>query len=576
MENLITKHIDIWTSAQTQKTSGAGRGNHSANHKQYGIKKLRELILELAVRGKLVTQDPNDEPARVLLEKIAREKARLIKEGKLKKQEPLPEITGDEKSFELPHGWEWVRLGNVGETNIGLTYSPKDISDIGTPVLRSNNVQKGKLDLNDLVRVNIEIKNSVIVQEGDLLICARNGSKALVGKTAQVTGLSEEMAFGAFMAIFRSIVNDYVLHFINSPLFRKMIDDVNTTTINQITQNNLKTTMFPLPPLTEQHRIVAKVDELMAMCDQLEQQQTDSNATHQTLVETLLATLTNVNNQDEFAEAWQRIADHFDMLFTTEHSIEHLKQTILQLAVMGKLVPQDPNDEPGSVLLKKIANEKARLIKEGKIKKQVRMTEIRDDENPFELPEGWIWQRLGNIGYTQTGGTPSKNNENYFGNDVPFIKPGDIYPTHVNYSNESLSFAGQEALGRTAPSGSILMVCIGTIGKCNFIDRDSSFNQQINSISPHIDVTKFLLLTLRSNYFQTIAWERSSSTTIAILNKGKWMDIVLPIPPLAEQHRIVNKVDELIAVCDTLTARLNEAQAIKIQLADAIVERAVS
>jgi type I restriction enzyme S subunit len=243
---------------------------------------------------------------------------------------------------------------------------------------------------------------------------------------------------------------------------------------------------------------------------------------------------------------------------------------------MGKLVPQDPNDEPGSVLLKKIANEKARLIKEGKIKKQVRMTEIRDDENPFELPEGWIWQRLGNIGYTQTGGTPSKNNENYFGNDVPFIKPGDIYPTHVNYSNESLSFAGQEALGRTAPSGSILMVCIGTIGKCNFIDRDSSFNQQINSISPHIDVTKFLLLTLRSNYFQTIAWERSSSTTIAILNKGKWMDIVLPIPPLAEQHRIVNKVDELIAVCDTLTARLNEAQAIKIQLADAIVERAVS
>jgi type I restriction enzyme S subunit len=576
MENLITKHIDIWTSAQTQKTSGAGRGNHSANHKQYGIKKLRELILELAVRGKLVTQDPNDEPARVLLEKIAREKARLIKEGKLKKQEPLPEITGDEKSFELPHGWEWVRLGNVGETNIGLTYSPKDISDIGTPVLRSNNVQKGKLDLNDLVRVNIEIKNSVIVQEGDLLSCARNGSKALVGKTAQVTGLSEEMAFGAFMAIFRSIVNDYVLHFINSPLFRKMIDDVNTTTINQITQNNLKTTMFPLPPLTEQHRIVAKVDELMAMCDQLEQQQTDSNATHQTLVETLLATLTNVNNQDEFAEAWQRIADHFDMLFTTEHSIEHLKQTILQLAVMGKLVPQDPNDEPGSVLLKKIANEKARLIKEGKIKKQVRMTEIRDDENPFELPEGWIWQRLGNIGYTQTGGTPSKNNENYFGNDVPFIKPGDIYPTHVNYSNESLSFAGQEALGRTAPSGSILMVCIGTIGKCNFIDRDSSFNQQINSISPHIDVTKFLLLTLRSNYFQTIAWERSSSTTIAILNKGKWMDIVLPIPPLAEQHRIVNKVDELIAVCDTLTARLNEAQAIKIQLADAIVERAVS
>lgn len=345
MENIITENIDIWTTAQIQK-NGVGRGNGFAIQNLYGIKKLRELILELAVRGKLVPQDSKDEPASVLLEKIAKEKARLIKEGKIKKQEPLPEITDDEKVFELPNGWEWVRLGSIGETNIGLTYSPKDISDIGTPVLRSNNVQKGKLDLNDLVRVNIAIKNSVIVQEGDLLICARNGSKALVGKTAQVTGLPEEMAFGAFMAIFRSLANDYVLCFINSPLFRKMIDDVNTTTINQITQNNLKTTILPLPPLAEQHRIVAKVDELMALCDQMEQYQTDSNAAHQTLVETLLATLTSAANQDEFVEAWQRIASHFDILFTTEQSIDQLKQIILQLAVMGKLVPKTQTTNP--------------------------------------------------------------------------------------------------------------------------------------------------------------------------------------------------------------------------------------
>jgi len=164
------------------------------------------------------------------------------------------------------------------------------------------------------------------------------------------------------------------------------------------------------------------------------------------------------------------------------HGIKKLRELILELAVRGKLVPQNPDDEPASALLQKIAKEKARLIKEGEIKKQKPLPEIGEDEKPFELPEGWVWQRLGEIGYTQTGGTPSKNNKSFFGNDVPFIKPGDIYPTHVDYSNEGLSFAGQKELGRTVRKGSILVVCIGTIGKCGSIDRDCSFNQQINPL----------------------------------------------------------------------------------------------
>ena len=226
-----------------------------------GVKKLRELILSLAMQGKLVPQDPSDQSARELLKEIEAEKSRLVKDGKIKASKPLPEIKPDEVPYDLPKSWEWVRLGEIGETNIGLTYAPSDISDIGTPVLRSNNVQNGKLDLTDLKRVNKDVKENVLVQQGDLLICARNGSKALVGKTALITGLTENMAFGAFMAIFRSRVNEYLLYFINSPLFRTMIDEVNTMTINQITQNNLKSTIFPLPPIAEQRRIVAKIDE---------------------------------------------------------------------------------------------------------------------------------------------------------------------------------------------------------------------------------------------------------------------------------------------------------------------------
>jgi type I restriction enzyme, S subunit len=397
-----------------------GRGS---NGKQtaYGIKKLRELILELAVRGKLVPQNPNDKPASELLKRIQAEKAKLIVGDKIMKEKAVPSITQDEILFEIPLGWEWVKLDDIGSTFIGLTYSPKDISDSGTPVLRSSNIQNGKIDLTDLVRVEGNIKSNLFVDEGDLLICSRNGSKSLVGKTAMIKNLNEPMVFGAFMAIYKSPFNFYVEVFLNSPVFRKFLDGVATTTINQITQNNLKTTLTPLPPLEEQHRIVAKVDELMALCDQLEQQQTDSNAAHQTLVETLLGTLTHSADQNEFATAWQRIAEHFDTLFTTEHSIDQLKQTILQLSVMGKLVPQDPNDEPASVLLKKIADEKARLVREGKIKKQELLPFITDEEKGFELLVGWEFVRLGDItNKIGSGSTPRGGESAYVDSGILF------------------------------------------------------------------------------------------------------------------------------------------------------------
>jgi len=250
---------------------------------------LRMAILQLAVMGKLVPQNPKDQPSRELLKEIKEEKDWLVKEGKIKAPKPLPSIKPEELPYALPHGWEWGRLGEIGYTNIGLTYTPSNISDTGMPVLRSNNIQDGKLDLTDLKRVDVKVKESVLVQDGDLLICARNGSKALVGKTALIKGLSEEMAFGAFMAIYRSRFNQYLLRFINSPLFRKMIDEVNTMTINQITQDNLHSTISPLPPLSEQHRIVAKIDQLMALCDALDKQIDAAKGTQTALLNAVMA-----------------------------------------------------------------------------------------------------------------------------------------------------------------------------------------------------------------------------------------------------------------------------------------------
>jgi len=234
------------------------------------IKTLRQTILNLAVRGKLVEQDPTDEPAAELLKRIALEKAYRRVTGEKRKEPELKRFDNPEVPFALPSGWLWVPMGELGETNVGLTYSPNDVAEVGTPVLRSSNIQNGKLDFEDLVRVRNQPKESAMVESGDLLICARNGSRALVGKVAIIENLPEPSAFGAFMAIFRSEVNRYLYIFISSPVFRSVIDEVNTTTINQITQNNLRSTLAPLPPLAEQHRIVAKVDTLMALCDQLE------------------------------------------------------------------------------------------------------------------------------------------------------------------------------------------------------------------------------------------------------------------------------------------------------------------
>ncbi len=261
-------------------------------HKSYDISPadLRKTILTLAVQGKLVPQDPSDEPAEELLAKLRMEESG--ENNRRRKADQLPEITPDGIPFDLPPGWAWANLGSIGETNIGLTYSPQAISDVGIPVLRSSNIQNGKLDFADLVRVRCEPKQRVMVQDGDLLICARNGSRALVGKVALIENLAEPAAFGAFMAIFRSRLNRYLYHFICSPLFRRMIDDVNTTTINQITQNNLRTTFAPIPPLAEQRRIVSKVDQLMTLVDELEAQLAASRTTGEKLLTALVAELT--------------------------------------------------------------------------------------------------------------------------------------------------------------------------------------------------------------------------------------------------------------------------------------------
>jgi type I restriction enzyme S subunit len=590
MKQIITNNLATWTTAPK------------------GIKKLRELILELAVRGLLVPQEANDEPASVLLTKIAAEKARLVSEGKIKSPKPLAKISEEEKPFDLPMGWEFVRLDDIGSTNIGLTYSPNDISNKGIPVLRSSNVQNGKIDLNDLVRVEKDIKSSVFVEEGDLLICARNGSKSLVGKTAMIKNLDEKMTFGAFMAIYRSEYNAYIEVFLNSPVFRNSLEGVNTTTINQITQGNLKSTLTPLPPLAEQQRIVAKVDELMQLCDRLEEKQSGSQAMHRQLVNCLLTTLTEATDAQVFQAAWSRIAANFDCLFTTEHSIEQLKQTILQLAIMGKLVPQNPNDEPASELLKKIATEKANppcppFSKGGEkpnshivstFKKEGTNTVppfgkgglggISENEKPFALPNGWEWLKADSVS-DFIDPHPSHRTPPEFKNGISYIGYSDINQNKgiINFENArkiNPKVFEEHKSRYQLKSGDFVFGKIGTLGKPFFLSEPFDYCLSANLIliqpKQNLIIPKFLATYLDSPIFITILADKKTNSTHGVFGIKKARLIDVPLPPLQEQHRIVTKVDELLTLCEQLKTKLATAKILQQQLAETLVQQAVA
>ncbi|HHL72551.1 MAG TPA: hypothetical protein ENJ29_08575 [Bacteroidetes bacterium] len=319
----------------------------------------------------------------------------------------------------------------------------------------------------------------------------------------------------------------------------------------------------------------------MALCDRLEQEQTDSLEAHRTLVETLLRTLTDAPDAEAAQQAWTRIAQHFDTLFTTEHSIDQLKQTILQLAVMGKLVPQNPEDEPASVLLEKIAKEKARLVKEGRIKKPKKLPENGEKEMPFELPEGWAWTTLSYLGVFSGGKTPSKNRPEYWNGNIPWVTPKDMGGDEILDSIDHVTIKSTEdGLALYEPDSLLFVVRSGILRRkfpVAVAKIKCTVNQDLKVLSPYFPQTSSYIRLMMKGFEPYILENLTKSgMTVESIIFDKFATHSFPIPPLAEQHRIVAKVDELIALCDTLKARIREAQTTELRLADAVVARAVA
>ncbi|EHR0759538.1 restriction endonuclease subunit S [Vibrio parahaemolyticus] len=576
MNKLITEHIDIWTSAvKTRSTSGRGS---SKKLELYGVKKLRELILELAVRGKLVPQDPSDEPASVLLERIAEEKKRLVKNKLIPRTKGLPPINEDEIPIDLPNGWTVVRLGEL-TSKLGSGSTPRGgknaYTSEGIPFLRSQNVRNEGIKLDDIAYISEEIHQKMEntkVLPGDVLL---NITGASLGRSTIFPSNLVEANVSQHVTIIRLIesqMNQFIHLGILSPLVQQLVWGRQVgMAIEGLSKKVLEMFEFPIPPIAEQHRIVAKVDELMALCDQLEQQTEASIEAHQVLVTTLLDTLTNSADADELMQNWARISEHFDTLFTTEESIDQLKQTILQLAVMGKLVPQDPSDEPAAELLKRIAEEKAQLVKEKKIKKQKALPPIAEDEKPFELPNGWEWCRFGTL-INVKAELVRPEEFSYFDQVGPdsiekgtgkLIKRRTVHESGVTGPN-SRFYSGQILYSKIRPS----------LSKAIIAEFDGLCSADIYPLESMTN-TSFLLNLILSEVFLEQVRAAENRIKMPKLNIDSLSNIIVPISPKQEMEKINSKLNKLISVCDALKQSLLERQDTKLLLTDAIIEQAV-
>ncbi|MGN5147383.1 restriction endonuclease subunit S [Aeromonas veronii] len=588
IENLITNHLDLWTAAVRPKSS-AGRGSNS-KLELTGIKKLRELILELAVRGKLVPQDPSDEPASVLLERIAAEKALLVKEGKIKKPKALPEIDEEEKPFELPDGWVWSMLAEIAEIN-PRNESDDTVDASFVPMSLISTAYNGQHEFE--ARKWGEIKKGFThFANGDIGIakitpCFENS------KAAVFRGLINGIGAGTTELHIARPYTDYVSAFfillnIKSPIYLKKGEAGMTGTAGQkrLAKDFFSFYPLPIPPFAEQHRIVAKVDELMALCDQLEQCSESQLAAHQTLVDTLLATLTDSSDADELAQNWARLSTHFDTLFTTEASIDALKQTILQLAVMGKLVPQDPSDEPASALLARIAAEKAQLVKEKKIKKEKPLPAISEDEKPFELPLGWVWSRISESSLFCEYGSSEKT-VSELSDGVPVLKMGDIQDGKVILgSHQVVSPKIDDLPNLYLKKGDILYNRTNSaelVGKTGMFDGDDdtyTFASYLIRIrcSIHNIRPEYLTLCMNSPLFRKTQIEPHIKQQCgqANVNGTLMKSMLVSIPPYHEQVLILQKIHELMTLCDQLKSRLQTNQQTQLALAESLVEGALA
>jgi type I restriction enzyme S subunit len=571
------------------------------------IARLRRFILDLAVRGKLVSQDANDEPASELLKQIGAEKARLAKAGEIRKSKPLPAV--DEPPFALPQNWRWTRIREVTSdrgqevpksrfTYIDVTAIDKEAGFVADPkVLEASEAPS---------------RARKIARKGDVIYsCVR---PYLLNVAVIETDFDPPTIASTAFAILNGrglVMPRYIWIVLRSPFMVACVEENQRgQAYPAINDSDFAVLPFPLPPLAEQRRIVAKVDELMALCDRLEAARQTREATRDKLTAASLARL-NAPERDApppetgipanvlfrsspgfsgisaqpartsaFAEAARFALDALPALTARADQIKQLRQTILNLAVRGKLVPQDPNDEPASELLKRIAAEKARLVKEGKAKRQNPLPEVDLDQSPFDLPVGWAWGRFPEIGIFGRGKSkhrPRNDPALFDGGEHLLIQTGDVARSQgviETYTSKYNDFGLSQSF--KWPKGTLCITIAANIADSGILSFDACFPDSVVGFIPasmfeNARYFEYFVRTAKANLLEFAPATAQKNINLEILTQ-----VLIPLPPLTEQDRIVAKVDELMALCDRLEASLIATAATRRRLLEALIAKALA
>lgn len=543
------------------------------------IPKLRRFVLDLAVRGKLVEQDAADEPASELLKRIAAEKARLVKAGEIRKPKLFAPI--DEPPFYLPATWRWCRMREV-TTDRGQMIPDQRFTYIDVSAI---NKEAGLIEAPTVLEpAEAPSRARKITRKGDVIYsCVR---PYLLNVAVVEDDIKPSPIASTAFAILNGmglVVPRYIWVVLRSPFIVSCVEDTQRgQAYPAINDADFAVLPFPLPPLAEQHRIVAKVDELMALCDRLEEACAAREGVRDNLTAASLARLTAPETTEQDFQSHARFAlQSLPALTTHPAQIKPLRQTILNLAVRGKLVEQDAADEPAVELLRRIAQEKGRLLKSGEIKKQKPLSPIDEDETSFDLPKGWAWARLGDLSQVVTSG--SRDWAKHYANEgAIFVRMGNLSKNHYQLRLDHIQRvsppAGGEGTRTSLRGGDILISITGDVGMLGLIPNDfgeAYINQHTAMVRPMPDMKgRYLPELFRAPFAQ----DQFNAPQRGIKNSFRLTDVtqfVVPLPPLAEQHRIVAKVDALMALCDRLEASLTTADTTRQSLLTALLHEAL-
>lgn len=556
-----------------------------------GIAQLRSLIMDLAVRGRLIAQQEDDAPAVEAIACIDRAKRARLTKAELARLDALATAPIDEQPFDLPASWLWRRLGAIGVVASSSRVHQKDWTTEGIPFYRTREIVQ--LSHRGSVTPDLFISEALFDElvarspgpaAGDIMITG----VGTIG-VPYVVRASDKFYFkDASVLIFKNHFGfspDYLALFFKSPWWRETIHKESMgTTVHTLTIGRANEVLVPIPPLAEQHRIVAKVDELMALCDRLEARQQDAEAAHARLVQALLESLTQARDAEEFQACWQRVEESFSTLFTTDGAIASLRRAILRCGVSGLLSQRLSSDRSAQDLLREVSASRGRLASAGRAWSLEDVPQASRTDLAFEIPEAWAVVRAAEVCWPITSGSTPPASEMHESLGIPFLKVYNIRNQVIDFGYKpqfvSESYHDSKLRRSCLQPGDIVMNIVGPpLGKVAVVPDDFpewNCNQAIvgfRLIPPMVPAFLYLYLC-EGAFLQGIELIGTAGQDNISVTKSKHLPI--PVPPTEEQRRIVTKVTELLALCDQLKARIAAAHAKHAQLAEALVAQAVA